>query len=206
MSTKPVILLDVDGVLTDHSSLFMAKVNRRFGTSYTYEQIQDWEYSHMEKTHKKFVYSEECWNDRFLYDLHSLDDDQIATIDWMREVGLRVCACTSPMSGHIRSKYQFLQRYFDHKDIYICGDKTLVRGDLLVDDGPHNLEAFPGATIIFDRPWNQGIPGIRVTYLSEIIQHLPRLLSCYSGISLSKLSSALPTAPSPIVIESSSIG
>lgn len=34
-------------------------------------------------------------------------------------------------------------------------DKNLIRTDVLIDDGPHNLVDRPGLCWLFDRPWNR---------------------------------------------------
>ena len=41
------------------------------------------------------------------------------------------------------------------EDIIICHDKSLIRGDVLIDDNPNNLHDFPGVSITFAKPWNQ---------------------------------------------------
>jgi 5'-nucleotidase len=35
--------------------------------------------------------------------------------------------------------------------------KDLIRCDILLDDGPHNLEAFPGLTCAFSKPYNMSV-------------------------------------------------
>ena len=48
--------------------------------------------------------------------------------------------------------------FFDLKNFIACGRKEVIVGDLLVDDGVHNLEPFRltgRRTVVFDAPWNR---------------------------------------------------
>jgi 5'-nucleotidase len=52
-----------------------------------------------------------------------------------------------------------------HHLIMGAEDKTLHQLDVLLDDGPHNIEAARAAgvrAIVFDQPWNQHVAGVRV--------------------------------------------
>lgn len=52
---------------------------------------------------------------------------------------------------------KWLQDHFGHdpNDVIFTSRKELVQGSVLIDDGPHNINAFPGPVVIIDRPWNQ---------------------------------------------------
>ena len=45
--------------------------------------------------------------------------------------------------------------WFDQQNVIYIKNKSLLRGDLLIDDKPSNLDNFHGDTIIFDREWNE---------------------------------------------------
>lgn len=153
MSSVPVILLDVDGVLVDKTHEHLAAINARFGTSFTYKDVTDWNYSYM--TPEQIRYQNELWDSPTLYDNEELSLAYLATLSELRKMG-RVIACTSPFVGHASSKYRFLRRCgFSMRDIIMAKDKNLVFGDLLIDDGAHNIEEFHSRAILVDRPWNQ---------------------------------------------------
>lgn len=151
-----IILLDVDGVLVESNQTNIQRVNEHFGTNYCFEDIETFEYDFMTEAQRQFIY-DECWHDPSLYDGAELTPEQTDTLEGLRRVA-RVIACSSPLVGHIESKYRFLKLYFDRADIVLASDKNLIGGDILVDDGLHNLEVFPGHVIVYDRPWNRS-PG-----------------------------------------------
>ena len=162
---KPIILLDVDGVLVNHNARHLDALNETYGTSYAYSDITDFHYSFMPQHHRDALYN--LWHAADLYDHDVIHEVQMEVIGGLREIG-RVMACSSPLEGHISSKYRFLLRYFDRRDIVLTADKSLVGGTILIDDGPHNIKAFPGHGIIFDQPWNQGVKAPRARTFEDI--------------------------------------
>lgn len=50
------------------------------------------------------------------------------------------------LDEHLRDMYESL---------VFTKRKSLVRADVLIDDGPHNFEGFMGKAILFSQPWNQ---------------------------------------------------
>ena len=57
------------------------------------------------------------------------------------------------------------------------GDKPEVGADLYVDDAPHNVEALRetgNRVILFDAPYNQGVPGTRALDWTECEQMVLR--------------------------------
>lgn len=154
-----IIGLDMDGVICRTAQERNVKrVNDTFGTNYR-------AYDDMHPAHEAFYDS--CWEHPTLYDFDIIENEDMRVIEELRRMG-RVIVVTAPMAGHIGSKYKFLAHYFSTRDIYICKDKSLVAADVLVDDHQKNIITFPGLGILYDAPWNQGIPGPRVHSFSEI--------------------------------------
>lgn len=63
-------------------------------------------------------------------------------------------------------KAEWVDRYLPfigHDRIWMGKDKYMLRGDMLLDDGPENLIKFPGVTICWDELYNQHvIPNYRL--------------------------------------------
>ena len=54
-------------------------------------------------------------------------------------------------------KYEWLDEHFPFihwKQRIFCGNKHLVKGDVLIDDHDFNLSVFPGRPIVFTAPHN----------------------------------------------------
>ena len=70
---------------------------------------------------------------------------------------------------------KWLDEYFpfiDSKKIVFCNDKSLIRADVLIDDGWHNLVNFEGIKILYDYPYNQEVRNLRVKSWNEILKVL----------------------------------
>jgi 5'(3')-deoxyribonucleotidase len=56
-------------------------------------------------------------------------------------------------------KYRWLKEHFyfiTWQQIVLCGSKTIVHGDIMIDDHYKNLDNFKGQTILFTQPHNDG--------------------------------------------------
>jgi 5'-nucleotidase len=81
---------------------------------------------------------------------------------------------TSCLPEFWKDKTTFLTKYFGHihpNNWIPCTRKELVKMDMLIDDGVHNLKACNNADtmcVCFDRPWNQDWEGRRVVGWEEV--------------------------------------
>lgn len=58
----------------------------------------------------------------------------------------------------LEEKYYWLQEHFPFiswKHMVLCGSKTVVQGDIMIDDHFKNLDPFEGRTLLFHQPHNQ---------------------------------------------------
>lgn len=172
---KPIVLLDMDGVLVHKNQVLLDQLNEKYGTEFEKHDILDFHYNFMSHAQKNYMYH--LWNQPDIYDDYELAQEDMLALDALRSFA-RVMVCTAPLEGHIQGKYSWARRYFGKNDIVLTHDKAMVRGDILVDDAIHNLEAFPGKAITFTQPWNLHYDSIqRVDKLSQIPLVAKELLS-----------------------------
>ena len=73
-----------------------------------------------------------------------------------------------------------------YRDLCFLGAKAEVQADLYIDDAPHNVEALRSAgneVIVFDQPYNRGLPGPRATSWSEV-EEIVHEVAAARGVSL----------------------
>jgi len=83
----------------------------------------------------------------------------------MRKLGHEVFICTSPLTNYknnVSEKYKWVEKNFGEewtKKIILTKDKTLIKGDILIDDNPeiNGLKEPEWEQVIFDRPYNRHI-------------------------------------------------
>ena len=89
-----------------------------------------------------------------------LPDSQRVTKLWtdLKKVELGIIS-TAANAMSMPYKIEWLQKYFPYiKDVLISHKahvKHELRGDILIDDGLHNLEHWQGVGICFTQPWNK---------------------------------------------------
>jgi len=181
------ILLDIDGVLADFCTAYLAVLNRQTGRRHVPADVTTWQFhdSVASKLEDHNVWAE-AGRRGFCRDLAAYPgaDDFLARL---RIYG-RVVAVTAPASTAYwaSERTDWLRcRGFATKDIVLAHDKTLVQGDILIDDSAANVRAYAQAhpdreVALLDRPWNQAEPGswvnsVRCLGYREVLERVSRL-------------------------------
>lgn len=151
-----IILCDCDGVLCDFDGQF----RKALLVKYDFDLPLD---------HKDFGFTDvvgwrsEFWNacheEGFVAAMDVLPGSQHA-IDELRPLGRVVCV-TAPFDGArywMNERVRWLKRHFDfnYKDIIFANDKSLIDGDVLIDDKAETILGWNnGLAVLRDRPWNR---------------------------------------------------
>ena len=168
-----VIGVDVDDVVADLMPAWLDAYNGQYDDVLRKEDITDWDMT-------KFVRGI-CGEKIYDFLVPGLYDTVppilgalVGTVQ-LRAAGHRVVFVTSANQLHPGRKRQWLMEYgffpdkshssIDYVEAY---DKSLIKLDMLVDDGPHNIEAVTCQTIIFDQPWNRHLKGRRAHHWGEV--------------------------------------
>lgn len=97
----------------------------------------------------------------------------IEAVKEMEQMGLELFICTSPLSVYkncVLEKYEWVDAHLGSewvKRIVLTKDKTLVKGDFLIDDKPviTGVESMPmWEHVLYDRPYNKDIQRKRLTW------------------------------------------
>ena len=165
------IVVDMDEVMAQ----FVAKVLRRWnalsGKNFTRDDITSWRMEevlgadHLGRTAEGLI-DEWLAEDGFFEDLDPVPG-AIEAVNKMRAHGYDVVFATSIPEVAVHSytgKRRWLRKHFPHmsmKDMIAVSRKELIDGDILIDDGAHNIEDWVKArkegAVIFDAPWNRHI-------------------------------------------------
>lgn len=157
------ILLDVDGVLADFVSAAVKIGNELAGTSYTAADITDWRMFSLPGLREV---ESEIW-DRinepgFMAALNVFEGTKQA-VQKLKKLG-DVAILSTPLYRSTTAPYERYVWLFEHfgiewKDVVYAYRKDLVRGLILVDDKPENIESWclanpDGYGVLWDRPYN----------------------------------------------------
>jgi 5'(3')-deoxyribonucleotidase len=159
--TKEDVGFDLDSVLNDLTESWMAAYNKDYNDNMDRSKILTWD------THKWV--KPECGKKIY---------DYLKQPGWFRNLGvqpgapevtkwlseldcynLHVVTAYSPST--CMDKVGFLAEHYPwipEKNIIFCNDKGKIKMNYLIDDGPHNIEAFDGGLgIVLDYPYNRNI-------------------------------------------------
>lgn len=179
---KPVILLDVDGVIGDFVGMICSILNRRFATNYTEADFMHWD------LRTTLAPAESKWLNE------ALQQEGIATVidpypgakefvEELKTIGT-VLALTAPYQSSKTWPYerqQWLLKRFGLPMLSVPGEyKHMFDGDFLIEDKLITVEQWADTrgteAILIDRPWNQD-PRVRESYYrfstyDRIVSHI----------------------------------
>jgi 5'-nucleotidase len=157
-----LIYVDVDGVVVDLMSEWLKVYNKDYNDNVTPDMLNNgWDMPQYVKSEcGSKIY--EYLHHPYLYDYALPIERALYGVQKLREMGHRVVFATSTPQGVEGRKLQWLiDNHFiepkDHvfKDYIEISDKSLLCGDILIDDGLHNVSGFKGLGILFDAPHTQ---------------------------------------------------
>ena len=171
-----IILTDADGVLENLTHVWVELLNEKYGYSVKYEDVKEWD---MCKSYpgltREEVYGMEL-NDE-LYDRMGPMEGGPECIRKLIEKGHEVYVVTNTPYQVIKSKMEkVIFKYYPFltwKNVIVASNKKLIKGDVLIDDGIHNLMGGDYKKILFTAPYNEDFDAkandmIRVSNWSDI--------------------------------------
>jgi len=168
--TKRRILLDMDDVLARCVDYWLEQLNKTHNLSLCKADISNWNMSKNPEVRATGLTYDEIFapmgKKGFFFELPVMEGAQEGVQDLIDNFGEVVIVTSLPSDiyrpGEVtQEKLDWLRKYFPYfsktRNIVMTKRKGLVKGDLLIDDAPHNILEYPGKTVVFDQPYNQGV-------------------------------------------------
>ena len=172
------ILVDMDDTLEQLLKAWVARANEKYGQHITLDQITSWDVSApYPGLNKKEIYSV-TYEPGFWSGIEPMPGAAEALKHFMDE-GHEVYIVTASEYEVINEKMtECLFRLFPFLSwdrVIVTRRKQLIRGDVLIDDGIHNLEGGDYKKILFTAPYNRDYDAeangmIRVKNWDEIVR------------------------------------
>lgn len=180
-----IILVDADGVLENLTEAMPVLINKFYGTNISYEDIKEWgfEKAFPQLTHEQ-IYSIELEEE--LYDSLQPIDGAPEFLKKLLNDGHQVFVVTNTPYKAIAFKMEkVMKKYFPFltwKNFIITSCKQMINGDVLIDDGVHNLLGGDYAKILFDAPYNMDFDAeangmVRVANWEEVYNEINKMNS-----------------------------
>lgn len=156
---KPLtILVDMDDTIENLLDAWLKSLNNKYGTSYIKEDIKNWNIaSYFPMATENDVFAPLLSND-FWPTVTPKEDAQIV-LRQLIEDGHSVYIVTASAYQTLSSKMEnLLFKHFPFltwNNVIITKAKQMIKGDILIDDGPHNLIDGDYRGILMDMPHNR---------------------------------------------------
>lgn len=154
-----IFAIDVDGVVCDTHTSWLAMYNKDYGDNMKYSDITEWGLHNLVKP--------ECGKSIYKYlslphlYRHSYPIPYaLEGVNFIRSQGHKVLFVTSgffPAKAKWLSDNGFLELEGDYlfsPEIIFCSDKSNIKADVIIDDNPDNLDGFD-FQILYSQPWNR---------------------------------------------------
>lgn len=156
------IVVDADDVLENFLKVWVNCLNERHGLHYTVEHMREW---HMPSNIKELTEEQiyEPLYDDALWEMLEPIKDSVYYLDQLQADGHNVYICTKhTIFETLKTKLFRLQELFpfiDATQYIIAADKSIIKADIMIDDGVHNLASIdhPCIKLLFDRPHNRNV-------------------------------------------------
>lgn len=164
MSKKLTVLVDMDGCLDNLLKAWLHSLNEIYGTNIVEDDVTDWD---MSAAFQKATGNYALTLDEICEPLLNPDFwDTVEPIPGATEALQKLIADGHKIYIVTASHYQTLAakmekvlfRYFPFltwDDVIVTSNKQLVSGDVLIDDGVHNLTNGSYAKLLMDAPHNR---------------------------------------------------
>ncbi len=155
---KLTILVDMDDTIENLLSVWVAYLNERYGLRVKTDDVRDWDLSlaYPSLTSKQVyspLYDDEMW--RRIEPLPYAAE----LLEKLIDEGHEVYIVTSSNYQTLKTKMdEVLFKYFpflDWNHVIVTNNKQMIRGDVLVDDAPHNHIGGQYLKILMDSPHNR---------------------------------------------------
>jgi 5'(3')-deoxyribonucleotidase len=156
------ILVDMDGVCCDYIRPWLEIYNRDYNDDLCREDLVVWGIHELVKPECGRKIYDYLGSPNFYAYLEPLPDVS-EVVSRLLTAGHELIIVTADVFNSTTALFDkrgWVERHLPlipKRNVIGCHRKELIRGDLLFDDGPHNLESFPGLTCAMDLPHNQQV-------------------------------------------------
>jgi len=152
---KQRLIVDMDGVLADVYEQLLNYEKSETGIRQSLENLYGKPEHIAFKNMSKYVLSK-----GFFRNAPVIDGSIQALYRLNEHYELFIVSAATEFPQSMEEKYDWLGEHFPFiswQQMVFCGLKSVVRGDIMIDDHYKNLDNFQGRTILFTQPHNYGL-------------------------------------------------
>ena len=178
------ILLDFDEVINIMVQHWVDTLNCVYGTSVKFEDVNEWD------MHKEFpaLTEDEIYNPLHLQTFWNGVEIMPGAKEGIQALlaqGHDIYIVTSAHPDTIKWKAKWLQRELPEipwSHVIVASNKSLIKGDILVDDGLHNLYDGSYIKVLFDKPWNRNVDKSKFTDIIHRVHNWDEIIDLIDNL------------------------
>ena len=152
------LLIDADDTIENLCEEWVKYLNEKHGTSVSLTDIKEWDMAKAFPTIPRNEVYEPLFNEDLWKRVTPLPG-AVENIKKIIEDGHKVVIVTSSHPYTVALKWIYVfERYFPFisiHDVIFSSQKQLIKGDVMIDDAPHNLVGGDYFKLLYDAPHNQ---------------------------------------------------
>lgn len=151
------LFVDMDEVLADTYGAHIALYNQDFDEQLTINDCLGREVWQCVPEERQESVRHHARRIGFFKDLEPIKDSQEVLEVLAEKYEVYIASAAMQFPNSLKEKSDWLDLYFPFihwKKRILCGDKHILKGDVLIDDRAYNLESFQGRSVLFSSPHN----------------------------------------------------
>lgn len=155
---KPVVVLDCDDVLFSTNEAALEEQNKKYGTTYTLEDVSCWGVSGNEVIDGRL----KMFKEPKFVEMQPLYPGAKEFVEKLSEIAdVRFCTAVPPECMSARAQRIISEFGANSGQIIIASDKSAIKADYHLDDSAeHILNSSAKYPVLFRRPWNYTVSGV----------------------------------------------
>lgn len=169
------IIIDMDDVLADASARILEVFNELNGTQVDKGFFNERDFYQFINLNGHKSYRPQLFEPGFFRNLTVMPDAQEVVKELSEKHKVYIVSAATEFPNSLKEKYDWMAEYFPFiswKNFMLCGDKSIVKGDVMIDDHEKNLLTFEGERLLYDAMHNKLLTGYKRVYnWQEIHKH-----------------------------------
>lgn len=151
------LFIDMDEVIADTYGAHIEVYNKEFEADLTLDQCMGYEVWTRVPEDRQSSVKNHARTVGFFRDLKPMKDSQKVLKELSQKYELFIASAAMQFPNSLMEKSDWLDEHFPFihwRNRILCGDKHILRGDILIDDRSYNFTNFEGRPLLFTSPHN----------------------------------------------------
>ncbi len=152
-----VLFVDMDEVMADTYGAHIDRYNLDYEENLTLGDCLGSEVWHKVPEDRQESVRQHACTDGFFRTLKPIRDSQAVLKELSVNYEVYIASAAMQFPNSLLEKSEWLDEHFPFipwKQRILCGNKHILKGDILIDDRSYNLELFEGRSLLFTSPHN----------------------------------------------------